>query len=161
VLAGDMPTSPGPGGWMTALSVAICCAIVWSLGDSGIALTTNRWNQRLLRLFFSSLTASIIGALLVAGIVGLAPAGWQHAAQGLTVIRTFVLCLIITALSFLGFRWRHPELVWIAYTAIALCTLKLLFEDLRYGTAGSLAVSLFLYGTIWVLVPRLFRSKTQ
>jgi hypothetical protein len=162
MLAGSLPASPGHGAWVTALSAAICCAIVWSLDrDSGIALATSRWNERLLRLFLSSLTASLLAALLVAATVWLAPTQWQLAAPGLAVIRTFILCLIIATLSFIGFRRRHPELVWIAYGTIVLCTLKLLFEDLRYGTAGSLAVSLFLYGTIWILVPRLARSNTQ
>jgi hypothetical protein len=68
---------------------------------------------------------------------------------------------VIVGLSFSGAKWHRAELIWIAYAAIAFCTLKLLFEDLRYGTTASLATSLFFYGTIWVLVPRLVRSGAR
>jgi len=45
-----------------------------------------------------------------------------------------------------------------AYAAAALGSLKLVFEDLRIGSAQSLAVSLLIYGTVLILVPRLVRA---
>jgi hypothetical protein len=45
-------------------------------------------------------------------------------------------------------------LTWLAYALIALCTVKLLFQDLREGSAGTIAFSLFCYGMVWLLVPR-------
>lgn len=77
------------------------------------------------------------------------------------MIRTLVACAGILALGFSGARWERVELTWIAYAAMAFCTLKLLFEDLRYGTAASMAISLFLYEITWVLVPRLGRTEAR
>jgi hypothetical protein len=51
-------------------------------------------------------------------------------------------------------RWRRTESLWLAYALLALCTFKLLAEDLRTGSAGAIAFSLFCYGMVWVLVPR-------
>jgi hypothetical protein len=61
-------------------------------------------------------------------------------------------------LGFSGTHWRRVELTWIAYLAIAFVTVKLLFEDLRCGSAGAFAVSLIVYAVVWILGPRLMRS---
>jgi uncharacterized membrane protein len=74
-------------------------------------------------------------------------------------VRTVVLCLAALALTLGGTRWKRPELVWTGYAVIAFCTLKLLFEDLRNGSAVSIAISLFLYGMVWLLVPRIVRMS--
>jgi hypothetical protein len=49
------------------------------------------------------------------------------------------------------------ELGWLAYTVVALGTLKLLFEDLRFGNAASLVISFFFYGLVLIVLPRLTR----
>jgi hypothetical protein len=61
------------------------------------------------------------------------------------------------SLGFLGSRWKHLELSWVAYAAVACGTLNLLFEDLRFGNAASLVVSLLFYGLVLILLPRLTR----
>jgi hypothetical protein len=43
--------------------------------------------------------------------------------------------------------------------AMAACTLKLLLEDLRAGSAMSIAMSLFFYGAVWVLLPKVIPKK--
>lgn len=68
---------------------------------------------------------------------------------------TVVICGLALALAFLGSRWKRVELRWVAYTAVSFGTLKLLVEDLRYGNAESLVVSLLFYGLILILLPRL------
>jgi hypothetical protein len=74
------------------------------------------------------------------------------------MIRTIVICLLAPALG-LASRRRHIELRWIAYAALALGTLKLLWEDLRFfGNPASLVVSFVSYGLILILLPRLTRS---
>ena len=78
-------------------------------------------------------------------------------ASRLSVVRTVVICLIALLLGFSGSRWKRAELVWVAYVAIGLGTLKLLFEDLRFGNAASLVASLLFYGLILILIPRLTR----
>jgi hypothetical protein len=60
-------------------------------------------------------------------------------------------------LGFSSSRFKRAELEWVAYAAVALGTLKLLFEDLRFGNPASLVASLLFYGLILILMPRLTR----
>ncbi|HEX7894136.1 MAG TPA: hypothetical protein VF447_08100, partial [Terriglobales bacterium] len=64
-------------------------------------------------------------------------------------------------LGFAASRWKRPELGWIAYTAVVLGAVKLLFQDLRLGNARSLVVSLVFYGLILILLPRLMRRRAE
>ena len=89
-------------------------------------------------------------AWLAAGRLELSP-------SRLSVIRTIVNCALALALGYLGSRWNRIELGWVAYIAVAFGTLKLMFEDLRFGNAASLVVSLLFYGVILILLPRLTR----
>ena len=70
-----------------------------------------------------------------------------------------MICLLALLLGASGARWKRTELIWLSYTSLALCTAKLLFEDLRAGSAGTIAFSLFCYGMVWVLVPRFARAS--
>jgi hypothetical protein len=78
-------------------------------------------------------------------------------ASRLSVVRTVVTCSIALILGFSGSHLKRAELLWVAYVAIALGALKLLFEDLRFGNPASLVASLLFYGLILTLIPRLTR----
>lgn len=67
-------------------------------------------------------------------------------------------CSVALILGFGGSHLKRTELLWIAYLAIAFGTLKLLFEDLRFGNATSLVASLLFYGLVLILIPWLTRS---
>lgn len=140
--------------WTTIVAAVLCCSAAWSKADSEAPRL-----QTALRLLFSSATIYAGAALAIAGMVWITSGGLAPTAPRMAVIRTLVLCATILTLSFLGARRNHAELIWIAYTTIALCAVKLLYEDLRYGTAGSIALSLSLYGIIWLLAPRLLRGR--
>jgi len=58
-----------------------------------------------------------------------------------------------------GSRLKRMELNWAAYWALGFGTIKLVFEDLRFGNAASLVVSLLFYGTILIVLPRLARGE--
>ena len=73
------------------------------------------------------------------------------------MVRTVVTCVIALGLGYAGSRWNRVELGWVAYGAIGLGALKLVVEDLRFGSAGTLMVSLLFYGLILILLPRLTR----
>jgi hypothetical protein len=75
------------------------------------------------------------------------------------VVRTIVNCALALVLAFLGSRWKHIELSWVAYAAVAFGTVKLIFEDLRFGNASSLVVSLLFYGLVLILLPRITRRS--
>jgi hypothetical protein len=98
-------------------------------------------------------------ALAVVAIVWLAEVRLELTASLLSVIRTIVICSLALALGFLGAAWRRAELSWVAYGAVAFGTLKLVFEDFRFGNATSLVGSLLFYGLILILLPRLTRRK--
>ncbi|HEY6971810.1 MAG TPA: hypothetical protein VJA94_21545 [Candidatus Angelobacter sp.] len=154
-LAGPLPEAPGWSAWTTAIAALICCAISWWPAPEGSA----RQARATLRLLFSSLTILVAAALAVIAILWMISSGSALTAPRVAVARTVVLCAVILALSFTANRWNRFELMWIRNAVIALWTLKLLYEDLHYGTAGSIAISLFLYGTIWVLMPRMVRKQ--
>jgi hypothetical protein len=94
----------------------------------------------------------------VVAIVWLAAGRADLSPSRLSVIRTVVNCALALALGYLRSRWKRIELGWVAYTAVAFGTIKLLFEDLRFGNAASLVVSLLFYGLILILLPRLTRG---
>ena len=75
------------------------------------------------------------------------------------MVCTIVNCTLALSLGLLGSRCNHVELGWVAYAAVAFGTLKLLFEDLRFGNAASLVVSLLFYGLVLILLPRLTRRS--
>jgi len=91
----------------------------------------------------------------MAVVVSLTTGRIELSASHLSVIRTIINCTLALVLGFLGSRWKRAEVGWVAYTAVAFGTLKLLFEDLRFGNAASLVVSFLFYGLILILLPRL------
>ena len=158
-LVGPWPPAPRWTAWVTAVSAIVCCAVLWRAPDETPGQRRTLRNPSVLRLIFSSLIAYAGAASLVSGIVWLFPGRLQLYAPVLAMLRTLVVCVIIVVSSVIGSRWNRIELTRIAYGAIGLCALKLLFEDLRLGTPGSLAVSLLFYGSVFVVVPRLGRAK--
>ena len=154
-LAGTVPLAPDWGVCIVAASSLLCYAI-------GSRVPEDRRRRRLLWVVPALLVSFTAAALVVVAIVWLAATRMQLVASHLSVIRTVVNCALALALGFLASRWQRVELGWVAYTAVAFGTLKLLFEDLRFGNAASLVVSLLFYGLILILLPRIMRhSPTQ
>jgi len=149
-LAGTIPAAPGWRAATVALTAALCYAI-----ESRNSVDEGR--RRLLWIVPASVVAFTVAAWTVTAVVRLAAARIPLAASHLSMIRTIVICVLALALG-LASRRRHIELRWIAYAAVALGTLKLLFEDLRFGNPASLVVSFVFYGLILILLPRLTPS---
>jgi hypothetical protein len=147
-LAGNVPIATNWGVWIMVVSAVLC----YTIGSRG-SETPSRY--RLLWVVPAMLAGFAGVALTVDGIVWLAAGRLELTASRLSVIRTVVNCALALALGFLSSRWKRVELRWVAYTAVAFGTLKLLFEDLRIGSAASLVVSLLFYGLILILLPRL------
>ncbi len=112
--------------------------------------------DRAVRFCFATLGAMALFALLVGTAAQLVSPNPPLLAS----IRTFLLCLLALSCGFAGSRYSRPELLPLGYGLMAVCTLKLLFEDLRAGSAAWLAISLFVYGLVWVLLPRITKSST-
>jgi hypothetical protein len=149
-LAGTVPPALNAGAWVVAVSVGLCYVI-------GSRASTDQWKQRLLWIVPCLLATGVAAALAVMVSVRLGSASGMLNASSLSVVRTVVICSVALMLGFSGARLRRAELLWVAYVAIAFGTLKLLFEDLRFGNAASLVASLLSYGLILILIPRLTR----
>jgi hypothetical protein len=154
-LAGNVPAAPDWTVWIVVLSAVVCYAVGSRRGE-------DQGKRRLLWVVPAALVGFAGAALAVAAIVGLFAGRMELGASRLSVVRTIVNCALALVLGFLGSRWKRAELGWVAYAAVAFGTLKLLFEDLRFGNAASLVVSLLFYGLILILLPRWTRrGKTE
>jgi hypothetical protein len=151
-LAGNVPGLPDWRVWIVALTAALCYGI-------GASTEQDQGHRRLLWVTPAALVGFTAAALAIAAIVGLASRQIELAASSLSVIRTVVICAVALTLGLLGSLQRRIELAWLAYAAVALGTLKLLVEDLRFGNAASLVVSLLFYGLILILLPRVAKRR--
>ncbi len=150
-LAGSVPSGLDASTWVVTASAVLCCAIGWRV-------SFDQWKPRLLWVVPCVLVAGVAAALAVMVGVRLGSGSGMLNASRLSVVRTLVTCSVALFLGFGGSRLKHSELLWAAYLAIAFGTLKLLFEDLRFGNATSLVASLLFYGLVLILIPRLTRS---
>ena len=151
-LAGTFPPAPGAL-MMGATAAALLCAAMVSRYPGEHA------GERLLRALPTILAVYATAGLAVAGLVWLVAGGATPGLPQLAVIRTVVTCAAALLLAFLGARLDHIELVWMAYAAAVLGSLKLVFEDLRFGSTQSVATSLLIYGAVLILIPRLVRAR--
>jgi hypothetical protein len=163
-LAGTVPSTVGPGAWVVAVSAVVCYGVgLRASADQRIdrqqvdRQQADEWKARLLWVVPCVLLAGAGAALAVMASVRLGSAGGMLNASRLSVVRTVVICAVALLLGFSGSRLKRAELLWVAYVAIAFGTLKLVFEDLRFGNAASLVASLLCYGLILILIPRLAR----
>jgi len=151
-LAGTVPAAPDWGVWIVGASAALCYLI-------GARTVQDQSKRRLLWVLPAALVGFTAAALAVVAIASLAAGRLELNASRLSVVRTILNCALALSLGFLGSRWKHVELGWVAYAAVGFGTLKLLFEDLRFGNAASLVVSLLFYGLILILLPQLMRRS--
>jgi len=147
-LAGTVPTWPKWSFWMVAAAGLVSYVL-------GSRVPGEGWRARVLWVVPAAVVGSTVAALLVAGSARLG-AG-DLSASKLSMVRTVVTCVMALALGYMGSKWNRVELGWVAYGAIGLGALKLVVEDLRFGSAGTLMVSLLFYGLILILLPRLTR----
>jgi len=151
-LAQNVPGLPDWQVWIVAITAALCYGV-------GASAEQDQDRRRLLWVTPAALVGFTAAALAIAVIVGLASRHFELAESSLSVIRTVVICVVALTLGFLGSLQRRIELAWLAYAAVALGTLKLLVEDLRFGNAASLVVSLLFYGLILILLPRVTKRR--
>jgi len=148
--SGIVPAVPRWGLW----SVVACAGLCYVIGSR---VSEDRSSRRLLWIVPAALAGFPAAALVVVATVSLAAARIELAASRLSVVRTVVNCALALALGFASSHWKRVELGWVAYAAVAFGALKLVFEDLRFGNAASLVVSLVFYGLVLILLPRLTR----
>jgi len=150
--AGDLPATPDGRIALVAASGLICYLL-------GSRVTEEKRNRRMLWLIPGAVVAFAAAGLAVTAVLRISSSRFEGAPATLSVVRTIVNCVLALALAFLGSRWKRVELGWLAYAAVAFGTLKLLFEDLRFGNASSLVVSLLFYGLVLIFLPRVMRQS--
>jgi len=149
-LAGAYPPAPGALCLVAAATALLCAAIVSRIPGEHAG-------ERLSRLFPAILAVYSAAGLAVAGLAWLLARGTGPSLPQLAVMRTLVTCAAAALLAFISARWNRVELVWIAYAAAILGSLKLVLEDLRIGSDLSFAGSLLIYGVVLLLLPRMVR----
>jgi hypothetical protein len=157
-LAGTVPHALSTNAWVVALSAGLCYA---NGSRPSIDSSEHAWKSRLLWVVPCVLVAGAAAALAVMTSARLGSASGMLKPSHLSVVRTMVICLFAVVLGFCGSRLKRSELVWVAYLAIAFGTLKLVFEDLRFGNTASLVASLLSYGLILILIPWITRQKIE
>ena len=149
-LAGAVPGQPHWTIWVVLVSVLFCYSVApHSAGE--------RWPHRLLWIVPAGVASVGFAALGVVMLHALVAIRLALTASHTAGIRTVVTCFVALSLGFVATRFKRAELGWLAYAAVVLGALKLLFEDLRFGNAASLVVSLLFYGLILILLPRLLK----
>lgn len=153
-LAGAIPESPHWRFWTVALAAAFCYALAAPHEEENP-------KRRLLWLIPVLLAGFSISAVAVSVLVRLGTNHMHLGASELSVIRTVAISALALAFGIAGSRRKRMELNWAAYAALGFGTVKLVLEDLRFGNAASLVVSLLFYGSILVLLPRLAGRGTK
>lgn len=153
-MTGTLPSTPVWTVWVIA-ACSIFCYLFGSRFES------ESWSRELQRFLLALLAVSAVAAFLVSTLVEIISTGFVLDSSHIAVVRTLIVCTLALALAYSGGRWQRVELVWTAYCALAFVTAKLVFEDLRYGRSGSIAISLFLYALALIIVPRLGRPARQ
>ena len=146
---------PQPGAWTVWIGLLLTFA-GYALARPSADAQEQQWPHSVLRLALAALaTFAALATVLTAFHMAFPAATAARTAAG----RSLVICLFAVLLGWGGVRFRLAELLWLAYAAIVFCTLKLLLEDLRSGSAVAIAFSFFCYGMVWVLVPRFSRKN--
>jgi hypothetical protein len=153
-LAGAYPSAPGALSIVAAAATVLCAGVVSRYPGEHPA-------ERLLRLLPAILAVYAMAGLVVVALVWSITQGAPPSLLQLAFVRTVVTCAAALLLAFLGARRKQLELVWMAYAAAVLGSLKLVFEDLRVGSTRSLAASLLVYGAVLILIPRLVRAQKR
>ena len=150
-IAGAYPGVPEASAIGAAVAALVCTGLVSRYAGE-------RSGERLLRLLPAVLAVYATAGLAVAGLVWATARGNEPSLPLLAVIRTVVTGAAALLLAFVGARRERVELVWMAYAAAVLGSVKLVVEDLRLGNTRSLAASLLIYGVVLVSIPRLARA---
>ena len=150
-LAGAVPAAPDWLSWVVGVSAALCYGI-------GARHHEERPRRRLLWLVPALLVGFAAASVAVVGVAKVAAGRVESGASSLSMIRTVANCGLALVLGLLCSRQKRMELGWAAYAAVGFGTIKLVFEDLRFGNAASLVGSLLFYGLILILLPKLTRE---
>ena len=149
-----------PGGaewaiWSGLLAAAACYAIGARHGEG--------WSFQVLRTAEAGtlvwLAAGIAAGLLTFGYHAAFGAEATHAFCA--TLRTGVLSASALLLAWGAGRWNRPEFARLIYPVMALGGYRMILVDLRQDRTTALFLSLLLYGTALMVLPRWHRARIQ
>ena len=149
-LAGAQPDRPVLAVWM----VGGCAAAAYFAGKDGAGAG---WTRQMLQLVAALLGVSATAAIAVHGMLTVARFAIALDGHHIAFLRTLVISIVSLALAFAGSRWGRITMMRLAYVALALLAVKLIFEDMRHGHMEFIAGSIFLFAVTLIAVPRLVR----
>jgi hypothetical protein len=145
---GSVPARPA---WsilaVAASALAVCIAARQHPG--------NELEDQILEIVPLLLAAFSLAALSSRTLLWAASSALALGPHHIALLRTIVFCATALVLALLGSHWRKPSMLRVAYVAIALVAVKLLFEDLRHGRMEFIAASIVLVALTLMAVPRL------
>jgi len=110
------------------------------------------------RVALSTALVAGVGSLVVIGI-GHLMGGLAANAGVVATMKTVILAGAAVALAWIGRSARFVEFGWLAYGALGLGGMKILFEDFPNSRPSTLFVALAVYGAALILVPRVSRRR--
>lgn len=152
-IADSVAGAKPPGLELLPVLPIVTAALLSALRTRGL---TREFSERLLGLIPVLLILYGIAAFAMVVLVT-TTRGDAISLPRLSVIRTTVACATALAVTLIGARWKRAELVWIGYATVGLGSVKLVFEDLRFGSTETLALSLVVYGAVLIAIPRVVR----
>lgn len=146
---------PTPTAWLVLLLAVVSAALLYRGAPlEGADRLARAARVLALGVALAGLGGGIVG--LLAGPVAGAPGDAADPGR-LAVVRSAVLAVAAILLAWARGATGRAELARFAAVLLAAGGAKLLLEDLRVGSAGSLVFSLALYGGALILVPALLR----
>lgn len=145
--------------WPASIVVLAVAAACWGVITGMPAGSTGR-----LRNQISACVSAALAVWVAAGVATYAiVAFWPHFA-GRNVIPADTLGTVVVtglslALSWVGTRWKKPELAWVLYGLMAMGGYKLVVRDFIHEHSLALVVSLLCYGGCLMILPRMRRVR--
>jgi hypothetical protein len=131
----------------------------WTITVAAVAsYLAARGLQRPAAFVLSGIAAIALTGMAAGLAMRLCPAEGPSGAHLCATILTAVLAIMAVALGWAGRRTGTWELTKIPYVLLAIATVKLVVQDLRAGHMFAIVISLALYGSALVILPRLSRS---
>jgi hypothetical protein len=153
-LAGNLAGAPGWSVCIVSVCACLCCAFQKPrVGE--------RWHRKLFHLVSAGLASFALAAMLVEGLVWLLALRLNPGIHHVAFIRTLTVCVVALLLAYGGLSWGRKELTWMAYGALGLTAVKLMFEDLPHSQLGFIAASIFIFAVTLIAIPRIARTAQQ
>lgn len=148
-LLGSIQATPHIFAYVLLIAAALGCYLMVVLG---IQRGSGGVEMRLAALTLSANLAWLVAGAAAWAVLAIGPAAAP-------TLGTAVVMSISLALALGGVRFKRAELVWLVYVFMVLGAYRLLTQDFTGERTLPLVVSLVLYGSTLILLPRILQRK--